>query len=160
MLTACALGAVGAGVAAWPLVDSLNPSAGEQAGAALEVDLAPIAEGQEVTLMWRGRPVFIRHRTKADIEAARAVEVASLPDPQPDAARVKSGHEQWLVQVGVCTHLGCVPVGGGAGEFGGWLCPCHGSHYDTAGRIRKGPAPRNLVVPEYRFLSDTRLRIG
>lgn len=160
VLTASALGAVGAGVVAWPLINSLNPSADVLALASTEVDLSPIAEGQEVKVKWRGKPVFIRHRSKADIDAADAVDVSSLRDPQKDAERVKEGKSQWLVMIGVCTHLGCVPLGQKSGEFGGWFCPCHGSHYDTSGRIRKGPAPHNLVVPDYTFLSDTTVKIG
>jgi len=160
VLAASAMGVVGAGAIAWPLIDSLNPSADVLALASTEVDLSPIAEGQEVKVKWRGKPVFIRHRTKADIDAANAVDVASLRDPQKDSDRVKAGKEQWLVQIGVCTHLGCVPLGNKSGDFGGWFCPCHGSHYDTAGRIRKGPAPHNLVVPQYEFTTDTTVKIG
>ena len=111
-------------------------------------------------MVWRGKPVFIRHRTAKNIEEARAVNIAELRDPETDDARVKKGKEQWLIQVGVCTHLGCVPLGGGQGEFDGWFCPCHGSHYDSAGRIRKGPAPKNLVIPPYAFMSDTKVKIG
>jgi ubiquinol-cytochrome c reductase iron-sulfur subunit len=122
-----------------------------------EVDLSQVAQGQSITVMWRGKPVFIRHRTPKEIEEAASVDVASLPDPQADADRVQK--PEWLVMVGVCTHLGCVPLGQ-RGDFGGWLCPCHGSHYDTSGRIRKGPAPTNLPVPEYTFLNDTTIRIG
>lgn len=158
-LTAGALGAVGAASVAWPLVDSMNPSADVLAQSSTEVDLANIPEGQTVKVMWRGKPVFVRHRTQADIEAARQVDVKELRDPQTDQQRVQQGHEQWLVMVGVCTHLGCVPLGG-SGDFGGWFCPCHGSHYDTAGRIRKGPAPKNLAVPDYKFVSDSKIVIG
>jgi ubiquinol-cytochrome c reductase iron-sulfur subunit len=163
-LTAGAMAAVGAGSVVWPFVDSMNPAKDTLAMASTEVDLAPIAEGQSITVMWRGKPVFIRHRTAGEIEAAKKVDVAGLRDPQGDDARVKKGKEQWLVMVGVCTHLGCVPLGqkegDNKGDFGGWFCPCHGSHYDTAGRIRKGPAPKNLEVPTYEFLSDTQVRIG
>lgn len=164
VMTATALTAVGAGVVAWPFVNSMNPAADVLALASIEVDLSAVQPGQTIKVKWRGVPVFIRHRTPEDIEASRAVNVSELRDPEADDARVKKGHEQWLVMVGVCTHLGCIPLGGagdfGGGDGGGWFCPCHGSHYDTAGRVRKGPAPKNLVVPEYAFLSDTRIKIG
>lgn len=160
VLTASGMAAVGAASIAWPLVDSMNPAADVLALSSTEVDLAPISEGQSITVMWRGKPVFIRHRTAAEIEEARSVDMSALPDPQADADRVQSGHEQWLVMLGVCTHLGCVPLGNKSGDYDGWFCPCHGSHYDTSGRIRKGPAPTNLVVPEYTFLSDSRIKIG
>lgn len=160
VMTAQAMGLVGAAAVAWPFIDSMNPSADVLALASTEVDLSPIAPGQEIKIMWRGKPVFIRHRTKKNIAEARAVDVSSLRDPQTDAERVKEGKEQWLVMVGVCTHLGCVPLGNGAGDFDGWFCPCHGSHYDSAGRIMKGPAPKNLVVPPYEFTSDTSVKIG
>jgi ubiquinol-cytochrome c reductase iron-sulfur subunit len=149
--------AVGAAAAIWPLIDQMNPSADVLAMSSTEVDLSQVAQGQSITVMWRGKPVFIRHRTPKEIEEAASVDVASLPDPQADADRVQK--PEWLVMVGVCTHLGCVPLGQ-RGDFGGWLCPCHGSHYDTSGRIRKGPAPTNLPVPEYTFLNDTTIRIG
>lgn len=160
LLTAQAMGVVGAAALVWPLVDSMNPSADVLALSSTEVDLGAIAEGQEIKVVWRGKPVFIRHRTAKNIEEARAVNIAELRDPETDEARVKKGKEQWLIQVGVCTHLGCVPLGGGQGEFDGWFCPCHGSHYDSAGRIRKGPAPKNLVIPPYAFMSDTKVKIG
>lgn len=164
MLTAAALGGVGAAAALWPVIDSMNPAADVLALASIEVDLSPIQPGQTIKVKWRGMPVFIRHRTEADIEASRAVNLNDLPDPAPDDSRVQKGHEQWLVMVGVCTHLGCIPLAG-AGEYntgdgGGWFCPCHGSHYDSAGRVRKGPAPKNLTVPQYAFLSDNRIKIG
>ncbi len=162
MLTAGAFGAVGAGCFAWPFIDSLNPAADTLALSTVEVDLNPIQEGQAITVKWRGKPVFIRHRTPKEIEDARAVNVADLRDKEDDASRVKK--DQWLVMVGVCTHLGCVPLGqkdtDPKGDFGGWFCPCHGSHYDTSGRIRKGPAPKNLAVPEYNYVSDTLVKIG
>lgn len=163
-LTAGGLAAVGIGSVAWPFIDSMNPAADVLALSSIEFDLSPVKEGQTVKVKWRGVPVFIRHRTKEDIEEARKVDVSSLRDPQRDEDRVQKGKEQWLVMVGVCTHLGCIPMGG-AGDFGGsdgggWFCPCHGSHYDTAGRIRKGPAPKNLEVPKYTFLSDNRIKIG
>lgn len=161
-LTAGAFSVAGAAVALWPFIHSMNPSADVLALSTTEVDLSPIEVGQAITVIWRGRPVFIRHRTEAEIEAARDVAVAQLPDPQTDADRVIE--PQWLVVVGVCTHLGCVPLGqkptDPRGDWNGWFCPCHGSHYDTSGRIRKGPAPLNLVVPEYAFLDDNTIRIG
>ena len=159
-LTATAVGGLGAASLAWPFIHSMEPAADVLALASTEVDLSAIAEGQEIKVMWRGKPVFIRHRTAKNIEDANAVEVATLRDPQKDTDRVKKGHEQWLIMVAVCTHLGCIPQGGGSGEFGGWLCSCHGSQYDTSGRIRKGPAPKNLVIPPYEFVSDTKVKIG
>jgi ubiquinol-cytochrome c reductase iron-sulfur subunit len=163
-----ASGAAGAGfvaLAAVPLVMQLAPDAQTiAAGAPIELDLAPVAEGQAIKLFWRGKLIFVRNRTKKEIELARAVNVATLPDPQADQARVKEGKEQYLVVYGNCTHLGCVPLGNTPGDqrgdYDGWFCPCHGSHYDTSGRIRKGPAPTNLGVPPYSFVSDTRIRIG
>lgn len=162
--------AVGAAITAWPLINSMNPSADVLALASIEVDLSPVAVGQSLTVMWRGKPVFIRHRTQEEIDAARAVPLAELRDPQTDEARTHDvanpPHERpdMLIVVGVCTHLGCIPqgqkVGEMRGEFGGWFCSCHGSQYDTSGRIRKGPAPRNLAVPEYLYLSDTHVKIG
>jgi ubiquinol-cytochrome c reductase iron-sulfur subunit len=161
-LTATATGVVGAVAAIWPFVDSMNPAKDTLALSTTEVDLAPIQEGQSITVTWRGKPVFIRHRTAEEIEAARQVDVNALPDPQPDDVRVKK--PEWLVIVGVCTHLGCIPLGQKTGDdkgpFNGWFCPCHGSAYDTSGRIRLGPAPQNLIVPEYAFTSDTTIRIG
>jgi ubiquinol-cytochrome c reductase iron-sulfur subunit len=161
-LTTVAVGAVGAAAVAWPLIDSMNPSEDVLALASVDVDLAPLDVGQRLTIFWRGKPVFIDHRPDERIEAARNVEVDSLPDPQTDEARVQQ--PEWLVVIGVCTHLGCVPLGQKSGEergeFGGWFCPCHGSHYDTSGRIRKGPAPENLPVPPYEFIEDSQIRIG
>jgi ubiquinol-cytochrome c reductase iron-sulfur subunit len=160
-----AMGAVGAGAAIWPFVSQLQPD--EQtvaAGAPIEVDLAPVQVGQAIRVVWRSKPIFIRHRTADDIKKATDVDASRLPDPQPDSARVKPGKAQWLVVFGNCTHLGCIPLGTGAtdpkGDYGGWFCPCHGSHYDTSGRIRKGPAPLNLPVPPFEFLTDSRIRIG
>ena len=152
-----AVAGVGTLAAVWPLIDQMNPSKDVLALASTEVDLSSIVEGQSVTVMWRGKPVFIRARTAGEIDAARATPVEQLKDPQSDEDRVVK--DPWLVMVGVCTHLGCVPLGD-AGEYDGWFCPCHGSHYDTSGRIRKGPAPENLPIPEYVFLDDTTIRIG
>ncbi|MFQ6017496.1 MAG: ubiquinol-cytochrome c reductase iron-sulfur subunit [Kiloniellaceae bacterium] len=161
-LAAGAVGAVGAAAAVWPLIDSMNPSAEVLALSSTEVDLAPIEEGMSITVTWRGNPIFIRHRTPAEIEAARATPLDELPDPEADEDRVKK--PEWLIVIGICTHLGCVPkgqrVGDKRGEWGGWFCPCHGSHYDTSARIRKGPAPKNLEVPPYDFLEDGLIRIG
>lgn len=164
VLASGALAAVGSCAVAWPLIHSMNPAADVLALSSIEVDLSPIKEGQTIKAKWRGVPVYIRHRTAADIEESRKVNVSELRDPEADEARVKKGKEQWLVMVGVCTHLGCIPLAG-AGEYngkdgGGYFCPCHGSHYDTAGRIRKGPAPKNLTVPQYAFISDNRIKIG
>jgi ubiquinol-cytochrome c reductase iron-sulfur subunit len=156
----------GAAVSLWPFIQQMNPDASAQALASTEVDLSAVKEGQAITVMWRGKPVFIRNRTKKEIEDARAVSAKQVPDPQmaDDAARVKKGKDNWLVLVGICTHLGCIPKGtsmsDAKGEYGGWFCPCHGSHYDTAGRIRKGPAPKNLEVPPFEFVSDTKIKIG
>lgn len=157
-----AVAGIGAVMAAWNFVDYMNPSADVLAVSTTEVDLAPVKEGQSITVMWRGKPIFIRYRTPEEIQKAEADDSAALPDPQPDKARVTK--PQWLILVGICTHLGCVPLGqklsDNRGEYGGWFCPCHGSQYDTSGRIRKGPAPHNLAVPPYAFLSDTKIRIG
>ena len=168
--------AVGAAATLWPLVQQMNPDASTQALASLEVDLTPIREGQAITVMWRGKPVFIRHRTKDEIEKARKTELRELVDtsarnellpertPATDANRIKKGKDNWLVLVGICTHFGCIPkgqsLGDAKGDYGGWFCPCHGSHYDTSGRIRKGPAPRNFDVPPYEFVSDSKIKIG
>jgi ubiquinol-cytochrome c reductase iron-sulfur subunit len=154
-----AMAAVGAAAVAWPFINQMNPDASVQALSSIEVDLAPVAEGQSITIKWRGKPVFIRHRTAKEIEESKAVPLNQLPDPATDEERTKEGHQPFLVMVGICTHLGCVPLGQ-QGDYDGWFCPCHGSHYDTAGRIRKGPAPRNLEIPPYEFISDTRVRIG
>ena len=153
-----AVGAVAVGSVAWPLISQMNPDASTiAAGAPIEVDLSAIAEGAIVTVKWRGKPIFVRHRTPKEIKEAQDVQLAQLPDPQTDAQRVKK--PEWLVVIGVCTHLGCIPLGH-QGEYEGWFCPCHGSAYDTSGRIRKGPAPKNLEVPSYAFTSDTKLTIG
>ncbi|RVU35879.1 ubiquinol-cytochrome c reductase iron-sulfur subunit [Hwanghaeella grinnelliae] len=161
MLT-MATAAVGAASFAWPIIDSMNPSAEVLALASTEVDLDGVEVGQAITVIWRKKPVFIRHRTPEEIAEAEAVPMDDLVDPETDEARVKNPN--FLVMVGICTHLGCIPLGQNPsdpkGDFGGWFCPCHGSHYDTSGRIRKGPAPRNLTVPEYEYLSDTLVKIG
>jgi ubiquinol-cytochrome c reductase iron-sulfur subunit len=155
-----AAGVVGTAALAYPFVTSMAPDAETvAAGAPVELDLAPIAEGQIVKVFWRGKLIFVRHRTAEEIKAAEDVDLASLRDPQPDAARVKEGHAPWLVVYGSCTHLGCVPLGQ-QGEYKGWFCPCHGSVFDTSGRIRQGPAPINLPIPPYTFASDTKIVIG
>ena len=182
MIATGAVAGVGGALALWPFISQMSPDAAVLALASIEVDLAPIAEGQAVTLKWRGNPVIIRHRTKPEIDAAKSVKMEELKDPiarnlngkDGDAAtddnRVVGGKEQFLVMMGVCTHLGCVPDGAnplrefavveGSSKTGGWFCPCHGSQYDTAGRIRKGPAPENLEVPNYKYISDTKIQIG
>lgn len=161
-ISAVAVGAVGAAIAAWPLIDSMNPAADVTALSTVEIDLGKIESGQRVTVKWRGKPVFVDHRTATQITDARATLLTDLKDPETDDARVKRA--EWLVVVGICTHLGCVPLGQKArdprGEWAGWFCPCHGSHYDTSGRIRKGPAPRNLEVPPYAFEDNGNLKIG
>ncbi len=157
---AAAAGAAGAVVAlAWPMIDQMNPSADVLALSSIEYDLTKVALGQEVTIKWQGKPVFVRHRTPAEISAAVAADHTDLRDPATDESRHKPGKAEWLILVGVCTHLGCVPLFG-QGDYGGWFCPCHGSVYDTSGRIRKGPAPKNLAVPDYAFLTDTKVKIG
>jgi len=152
-----AAGAVGA--LAWPFIDQMNPASDTLALASIEFDLTKVAKGQQVTVKWRGKPLFIRYRTEQEIAKAVGDDHADMRDPEPDAARHKPGKAQYLILIGTCTHLGCVPTFGG-GEYGGWFCPCHGSVYDTSGRIRKGPAPKNLEVPTYAFLSDTKVKIG
>lgn len=159
VLSAGAVAGVGGLAAAWPLVSSLSPSADVLALSSSEVDVSSIQPGQSIRIMWRGKPVFIRRRTKKEIEEAKSVSLNDLPDPQSDSDRIKKDKEEWLIVVGICTHLGCVPLGN-SGDYGGWFCPCHGSHYDTSGRIRKGPAPTNLAVPPYRFTSDNIVKIG
>ena len=155
-----AVGAVGTAAVLVPLIAQMNPDASTiAAGAPIDVDLAPIAEGQVIKVFWRGKPIFISHRTKKEIDEARAVNVATLPDPQTDQARVKPGHDQWQVLIAICTHLGCIPIAH-EGNYDGYFCPCHGSQYDSSGRIRQGPAPLNLAIPPYDFLSDTKIKIG
>jgi ubiquinol-cytochrome c reductase iron-sulfur subunit len=176
VIAAQAFAGVGAAVALWPFISQMNPDASTQALASIEVDLSPVKQGQAITVSWRGKPVFIRNRTEDEVKAARAVKLADLSDrsarndslpekaPATDENRTKKGKENWLVLVGICTHLGCIPKGqsmaDSKGDYGGWFCPCHGSHYDTAGRIRLGPAPKNLEVPPYDFVSDTKIKIG
>ncbi len=163
-LVTASFAAVGVGALVWPFISSMNPARDVLALSTTEVDLSPIATGSAVTVMWRGKPVFVRHRTAKEIEEARAVPQNRLIDPATDQSRVKPGKDQWLVVIGICTHLGCVPLGNqpsdARGDYGGWFCPCHGSSYDTSGRIRKGPAPANLAIPPYTFVSDTKIRIG
>ena len=155
-----AVGAVGAAAVAWPMIAQMNPDASTiAAGAPIEVDLTPVADGQVIKVFWRGKPIFINHRTAKQIKEAQDVNLATLPDPQPDSARVKKGHDQWQVLIAICTHLGCIPLAH-QGEYDGYFCPCHGSVYDTSGRIRQGPAPTNLALPPYEFLSDTKIKIG
>ena len=167
-----ATGVVGAAAAVWPFIDQLRPDASTLALATIDVDISAIDEGMSVTAKWRGKPIFIRNRTEEEVEAAKAVPLADLKDPvarndniaadapADDLSRsAGEGRENWIVMIGSCTHLGCVPLGQ-AGDFGGWFCPCHGSHYDTAGRIRTGPAPTNLPVPTFQFISDSVIRIG
>ncbi len=165
-------GAVAVGAAVWPLVNQMNPSADVQALASIRVDVSGVSEGSQLTVKFLGKPVFIRRRTAEEIEAARAVSLDDLPDqvaqnpnlsgeaPATDENRSLDENGEWLVMIGVCTHLGCVPIGDGAGDFGGWFCPCHGSHYDEAGRIRKGPAPRNLDIPIAQFVDETTIQLG
>ncbi|HSM42569.1 MAG TPA: ubiquinol-cytochrome c reductase iron-sulfur subunit [Afifellaceae bacterium] len=166
-----AFGAVGAAAVAWPFIDQMNPDASARALASVDVDISSIAEGQSIKVKWRGKPVFIRYRTQEEMDEAKSVPLAELKDPDArnanlpadapatDENRTVEGREQWIIMVGVCTHFGCIPLGQ-QGDFGGWFCPCHGSHYDTAGRIRKGPAPENLAIPEFSFLDDNTIRIG
>ncbi|MEJ6783935.1 ubiquinol-cytochrome c reductase iron-sulfur subunit [Aminobacter sp. Piv2-1] len=165
-------GVVGAGAVAWPFIDQMRPDASTLAASSIEVDVSSVTPGMSLTVKWRGKPVFIRNRTPEEIKAAQEVPLADLKDPvarnanvAPDAQATDidrsagKDKENWLIMVGVCTHLGCVPLGQ-QGDFGGWFCPCHGSHYDTAGRIRKGPAPENLAIPTFQFISDSMVRIG
>jgi ubiquinol-cytochrome c reductase iron-sulfur subunit len=167
-----AVAAVGTAAAVWPFISQMNPDASTLALASTEVDVSAIAEGQAITIKWRGRPVFVRHRTAKEIDDAKAVPMSELVDTNArnpnlksdsseatDQNRAAPGKEPWLIVIGTCTHLGCVPIGM-SGDFGGWFCPCHGSHYDTAARIRKGPAPENLHIPPYEFTNDTTIRIG
>ncbi len=176
MIAAGGFAAAGAVLALWPLLDQMNPDQSALSLASTEVDLAHVEAGQAITVMWRGKPIFIRHRTDAEIAEAKDLPVDDLPDPLarnanlPDNApatddnRTTKGREPWLVMIGICTHLGCIPkgqaVGDPKGDYGGWFCPCHGSQYDTAGRVRKGPAPQNMAIPPYAFTADTKVKIG
>ncbi|MEI4233140.1 ubiquinol-cytochrome c reductase iron-sulfur subunit [Roseovarius sp. D22-M7] len=165
-------GAVTAGAAIWPLINQMNPSADVQALSTIRVDIGGVQTGQQISVNFLGKPVFIRRRTEAEIEEARGVSLDALPDPlarnanladdapATDENRTLDENGEWLVEQGVCTHLGCVPIGDGAGDYNGWFCPCHGSHYDSAGRIRKGPAPENLPVPMAEFVDDTTIKLG
>ena len=157
-----AMAGIGAAAVAWPLIDQMNPAADTLALASIEVDISKIDVGQSITVKWRGKPVFIRHRTENEIGDAQSVKLSELKDPQLDVDR--ASNPKFLVMVGVCTHLGCVPLGQKTGEikgeYDGWFCPCHGSHYDSSGRIRKGPAPLNLEIPPYKFASDSLIKIG
>ncbi len=170
-----AFAALGAAAAIWPVIDQWNPDASTLAQASIEVDLAPIQQGQAITVLWRGKPLFIRNRTPEEVEKANAVDVKTLKDPDAevlgtpglpatDENRTKKNKQNWLVMIGVCTHLGCIPKGQSAGDdkgpYGGWFCPCHGSAYDTSGRIRQGPAPRNLDIPPYRFIEENKIKVG
>ena len=176
VILASAFAGVGAAATLWPFIDQMNPDASTQALASIEVDLSPVKEGQTITVSWRGKPIFIRNRTAKEVEEAKAVKLSELKDPYArnadlpegtpatDPNRTKKDRESWIVMIGICTHLGCIPKGQSMsdqkGNYGGWFCPCHGSHYDTAGRIRLGPAPENLAVPPYAFVSDTTIKIG
>jgi ubiquinol-cytochrome c reductase iron-sulfur subunit len=176
LIAAGGFAAVGAAAVLWPLLDQMNPDRSALSLATTEVDLAHIDVGQAITVMWRGKPIFVRRRAEEEIAAAKAVPVDELIDPlarnanldddalATDANRTTENREPWLIMIGICTHLGCIPKGQGVGDargdFGGWICPCHGSQYDTAGRVRKGPAPQNMAIPPYAFLSDTKIQIG
>jgi len=164
-----AASAVGAGLAAWPFIDQMNPSAAVRALSSTEVDISSVKQGQQIVVMWRSKPVFIRHRTQAEIETDRAIPLSQLLDEDARNANLPDGAEatdanraakpEWVVVVGICTHLGCIPIFN-QGSFGGYLCPCHGSEYDAAGRVLKGPAPENLYIPPYAFEGDTKIKIG
>jgi ubiquinol-cytochrome c reductase iron-sulfur subunit len=176
LVGAGAFAAIGGAAVLWPLLDQMNPDASTLSLSTTDVDIAPIEEGQAITVMWRGKPIFIRHRTAKEIKEASAVKVgqlidplarnANLPEDAPatDDNRAAAEREPWLVMIGICTHLGCIPQGQAPGqykgEYGGWFCPCHGSQYDTAGRVRVGPAPQNMYIPPYTFTSDTKIKIG
>lgn len=164
LIAAGAVGAVGVGAVVWPFIDQMNPAADTRAMSTTEVDLSAVVEGQQIVTTWQGRPVFVRHRTAAEISRAQTDDYASLKDPQMDADRLvqsngQAGRPAFLILQAACTHLGCIPTFGG-GNYGGWLCACHGSQYDTSGRIRQGPAPHNLAIAPYVFLTDTSIRIG
>ena len=151
------IGAVGLGATIWPLLDQMNPDSSVKALSTTEVDISQIQPGKSITVLWRGKPVFIKRRTSEEISEAQSVSLDELPHPEKDQDRAKK--PEWLVMLGICTHLGCVPLSD-KGEYNGWFCPCHGSHYDTSGRIRKGPAPTNMEVPKYTFIDDNTIKIG
>ena len=161
-LTTTSMAAVGSAFAIWPFIDSMNPSADVLALSTKELDLSNIQEGSSKTVKWRGKPVFIKHRTKKEINDARRTDLSKLKDPEKDEDRVVK--PEWLIVIGVCSHLGCIPLGqkssDAKGDFDGWFCPCHGSHYDSSGRVRKGPAPKNLLVPKYKFINEKKIKIG
>ncbi len=163
-LVASAGAVIAIGAIAWPLIDSMNPAADVLALSSIEVDLTPIVAGSGITVAWRGKPVFVRHRTDKEIKEAQDVPLGQLIEPEADSARVKAGHDQWIIVIGICTHLGCIPLGNKPtdprGDWGGWFCPCHGSQYDTSGRVRHGPAPLNLTLPPYAFETDTKIKVG
>ena len=151
------IGAVGVGAVIWPMIDQMNPDKAQQALATTEVDISQVEPGKSITVLWRGKPVFIRRRTSEEIAKDKDVKIDDLPHPETDEDRAKN--PEWLVMLGVCTHLGCVPLGD-KGEYGGWFCPCHGSHYDVSGRIRKGPAPTNMEIPKFEFVDSNTIKIG
>ncbi|MGO9985133.1 MAG: ubiquinol-cytochrome c reductase iron-sulfur subunit [Rhodomicrobium sp.] len=171
-----AFAAIGAAAALWPAIDQMNPDASALSLSSVDIDLAPIQPGQSVTFVWRGKPIFVRNRIPEDVQKAKDTPLSDLKDPlaevmgapanlpATDANRTKPGKENWMVMIGICTHLGCIPKGQAPGDekgaYGGWFCPCHGSVYDTSGRIRQGPAPRNLEIPPYQFTGDTKIKIG
>ena len=156
--------AIGVASIVWPFIDSMNPASDVLALSSIDVDLSPVPEGQAITVVWRGKPIFVRSRTADEIKTAETTPMSALIDPQPDSERVKAGHEKYLIVIGICTHLGCVPLGNKStdprGDYGGWFCPCHGSQYDVSGRVRHGPAPANLGIPPYAFANDTKIKIG
>ncbi len=163
-LVATAGAVIGVGAIVWPLVDSMNPAGDVLALSAVEIDISSITEGMGITAVWRGKPIFVRHRTPDEIKTVEAVPMNALIEPATDQSRIKAGHAQWIILIGICTHLGCVPLGNKPsdprGDYGGWFCPCHGSQYDVSGRVRHGPAPANLNLPPYAFESDTKIKIG
>ncbi len=163
-LVAGAGAAIGVGAIAWPLIDSMNPASDVLALSSVEIDLTPITVGMGITAVWRGKPIFVRHRTADEIKTVEAVPLNQLIEPQSDQDRIKAGHAEWIILIGICTHLGCIPLGNKPtdprGEWGGWFCPCHGSQYDVSGRVRHGPAPLNLYLPPYAFETDTKIKVG
>jgi ubiquinol-cytochrome c reductase iron-sulfur subunit len=155
---------IGLGAIVWPLIDSMNPAGDTLALSSVDVDLSSISLGMGITTVWRGKPIFVRHRTPEEIKTVEAVPLNQLIEPATDQSRIKEGHAQWIILIGICTHLGCIPLGNKPtdprGEWGGWFCPCHGSQYDVSGRVRHGPAPLNLFLPPYAFTTDTKIKIG